>query len=332
MLEELARDVTGWGARVVEFFQLLDWNQHLEHLRLQMRRLPGPALERAHDANRRAVGRGDAHGRRPGDQRVGRLVRDPQHRLLPVAAARGAADHDHAARGGRNGVALHVQPARPGRARSSRPGTGRSTGAGRATELTIQDPIRPAALFTDLAAVPAALPPTASAAYYGPDGAARLVVTANGVVVPASDIRCYNLDTWAMLAQPNDALIGIDVARGRLIRGSQRNGQALEVTFCEGTVAEFGGGRVQPRQVAGGRAGPDPGVRRWRRAGGGDRRPDRDRDRPLDHGQPDVRPAAVHQPCGRRAADDRGGRRAPTASRGGRRRARGQDGGQRMRR
>ena len=34
MLEELARDVTGWGARVVEFFTLLDWNQHLEHLRL----------------------------------------------------------------------------------------------------------------------------------------------------------------------------------------------------------------------------------------------------------------------------------------------------------
>lgn len=35
MLEELAGDVTGWGAKVVEFFQLLDWNQHLEHLRLE---------------------------------------------------------------------------------------------------------------------------------------------------------------------------------------------------------------------------------------------------------------------------------------------------------
>ena len=34
MLEELARDVTGWGAHVVEFFTLLDWNQHLEHVRL----------------------------------------------------------------------------------------------------------------------------------------------------------------------------------------------------------------------------------------------------------------------------------------------------------
>ena len=33
MLEELARDVTGWGARAVEFFELLEWNQHLNHLR-----------------------------------------------------------------------------------------------------------------------------------------------------------------------------------------------------------------------------------------------------------------------------------------------------------
>jgi hypothetical protein len=33
MLEELARDVTGWASHVVEFFTLLDWTQHLEHLR-----------------------------------------------------------------------------------------------------------------------------------------------------------------------------------------------------------------------------------------------------------------------------------------------------------
>jgi hypothetical protein len=35
MLEELARDVTGWPAHVVEFFQLLGWTQFLEHQRLQ---------------------------------------------------------------------------------------------------------------------------------------------------------------------------------------------------------------------------------------------------------------------------------------------------------
>ncbi len=34
MLEQLARDVTGWPARVVEFFQLLATTQHMNHVRL----------------------------------------------------------------------------------------------------------------------------------------------------------------------------------------------------------------------------------------------------------------------------------------------------------
>ena len=33
MLEQLARDVTGWNARVVEFFRLVSWAQHMRHLR-----------------------------------------------------------------------------------------------------------------------------------------------------------------------------------------------------------------------------------------------------------------------------------------------------------
>jgi hypothetical protein len=34
MLEQLARDVTGWPARVVEFFELLGWTQYMNHLRV----------------------------------------------------------------------------------------------------------------------------------------------------------------------------------------------------------------------------------------------------------------------------------------------------------
>jgi hypothetical protein len=33
MLEQVARDVTGWPARAVEFFQLLGWSQNMNHLR-----------------------------------------------------------------------------------------------------------------------------------------------------------------------------------------------------------------------------------------------------------------------------------------------------------
>src|SRR2546426_2491794 len=33
MLEQLARDVMGWDARAVEFFLLLGWTQHMNHIR-----------------------------------------------------------------------------------------------------------------------------------------------------------------------------------------------------------------------------------------------------------------------------------------------------------
>jgi hypothetical protein len=43
MLEDLARDVTGWDARGVAFFQQLGWTQHLNHLRMQEALNPDPA-------------------------------------------------------------------------------------------------------------------------------------------------------------------------------------------------------------------------------------------------------------------------------------------------
>ena len=40
MLEQLARDVTGWNARVVEFFELLATNQYMNHIRLHNKVTP----------------------------------------------------------------------------------------------------------------------------------------------------------------------------------------------------------------------------------------------------------------------------------------------------
>ncbi|MCC7373481.1 MAG: hypothetical protein IT581_02410 [Verrucomicrobiales bacterium] len=40
MLEQLARDTTGWDARAVEFFERLGWTQNLNHLRPQSLRTP----------------------------------------------------------------------------------------------------------------------------------------------------------------------------------------------------------------------------------------------------------------------------------------------------
>ncbi len=51
MLEQLARDVTGWPARVVEFFERLATTQYLNHLRPQ-------ALARADLRDREGAGLG----------------------------------------------------------------------------------------------------------------------------------------------------------------------------------------------------------------------------------------------------------------------------------
>ena len=69
MLEELARDVTGWAAHAVEFFELLGWMQNLEHIRTAgglVRR----ALAGARRARRRALRRREPHGRRAADLAV----------------------------------------------------------------------------------------------------------------------------------------------------------------------------------------------------------------------------------------------------------------------
>ncbi len=42
MLEELARDVTGWDARIVEFFQMLLWTQNVNHRRFRISSNPLP--------------------------------------------------------------------------------------------------------------------------------------------------------------------------------------------------------------------------------------------------------------------------------------------------
>ena len=40
MLEQLARDTTSWPARAVEFFELLGWTQHFNHVRSKIHRTP----------------------------------------------------------------------------------------------------------------------------------------------------------------------------------------------------------------------------------------------------------------------------------------------------
>jgi hypothetical protein len=52
MLEEMARDVTGWGAKAVSFFELLGWTQNWNHQRLEM----APNSDRRNPCSLKKVG------------------------------------------------------------------------------------------------------------------------------------------------------------------------------------------------------------------------------------------------------------------------------------
>jgi hypothetical protein len=241
MLEELARDVTGWGAHVVEFFAGLDWNQHLEHLRLDCHGCPdlrridsgdragGPWDTASHTVDVRRINQWDGWHNIPNlgiflwRLRAYRLARITP-RAVDVAGWRLTFSP----------LGQDVPLFSSGR---------RELGESRmATEPTIEAPIRGVALFDDLRAVPPATSP--ALAYYGDPllGEGSLVVRSDGTPVPAADIDCVNLGQWLTLAQPGGMRIGIDVTRGRLIVPDGRAGETITVSYFYGFSAPMGGG------------------------------------------------------------------------------------------
>ena len=266
MLEELARDVTGWGAHVVEFFELLEWSQHLSHLRLysheanELRRIEaadradGPFDRMGHTADVRRIqpqeGRYNIKNVGFFLWRLGSFpLQDvPARRLDPPAPSW---QYHFSPLG--NPAPLFTCWRREG------------DEAGLATELHVPGPIRPAFLFDDLdryrnLTPPPTRPPVTD--LYGPVKDERsFLVTRNGAVVaPAQDpnappnvfqpqIVCMRLDPWPAV-QPVGRLIAVDPARGRLAVGDGWGGptNTLDVAYHYGFSAELGGGPYDRRK------------------------------------------------------------------------------------
>ncbi|MGD9535588.1 MAG: hypothetical protein AB7P52_03780 [Alphaproteobacteria bacterium] len=256
MLEELARDVTGWPAHAVEFFELLGWTQWVRnHLRLHSPRTPDirsiermDRLDRAFDEIAHTV---DV---RPISQHEGWhnirnigffLWRLGSHRMEAVTARRLGAAGDYR---------YHFSPlgnSAPLFSRTRREGDE----AGLATELHVPAPIRPARFFEDLRAYAALpLPRPGFTAFYGLFNAfpgfnlapaPSLMVFVDGNPVPADAVHCRNLSTWS---QPADDDIAIDVNLGRLALGPDLvPADLVEVYYHYGFPAELGGGPYRRR-------------------------------------------------------------------------------------
>ncbi len=226
MLEELARDVTGWAAHAVEFFELLIWNQNLNHLRMHstgcpdlrspeaVDRLDGPFDFMSHTVDVRFPRQDEGWYNirhigfflwRLRDYRVERVVARPgalpwQFHFSPLG----------------NRAPLFSRLRREG------------DEAGLATEFHVPGPIRPAAFFKD------------PDEFYGLTSNDSLTIIRDGVEVPLAQIRCRDLETFS---QPAGNIVGVDVRRGRIAFGvGVVPAQGVDVHYHYGFSADLGGG------------------------------------------------------------------------------------------
>ncbi len=271
MLEELARDVTGWPAHAVEFFELLGWTQFVRnHLRMHSLRTPdirsveaidrlnGPFDEASHTVDVRPIGPLDGWYN---IRNVGFFLWRLRSYPLTRVAARPASVP----------WGFHFSPLgnpAPIFSRWRREGDE----AGLATELHVPGPIRRALFHRDLETYGDQGPPRRDAtALYGlfrpvddvdlkvaPE--ASFFIFKNGVppdgeaVAPSQDpdapvalyepqIVCRRLDPWPA-AQPAGKVLAVDVERGRIAVGDGWGDATdrLDVDYHYGFGADLGGG------------------------------------------------------------------------------------------
>ena len=263
MLEELARDVTGWPAHAVEMFELLGWNQHLEHIRPQAQwadvrtvdrneRVDGPFDEFSHSVDVRRIAQNEGWHN---ISNIGFFLFRLQAYGLERVPARPASApwRFHMSPLG-NPTPLFTRWRREGDV------------DGLATELHVPAPIRraffyedlqrfrslpqPRPHFTDLYGAPDPVPPPLPLTEVGlhPESSFFLLIDGEAVlpdegVIPFDpQIICRRLDPWPA-AQPAGRTVAVDVTNGRVALGDAWGAvDSVDAFFHYGFPANIGGG------------------------------------------------------------------------------------------
>lgn len=258
MLEELAADVTGWGAHVTAFFEHLGWTQNLNHVRLDAAPNPyprgadwlnPPTVDRVGTVNLRSIDVLDrAH--RPFDRTSHTVdVRSPCERVgwygirnlgfflwrlnaypLRFVQPRRSADY---ADGFHFSPLGHPAPlfANPPR----KPESGK-----RVTEHDVPGPIRPVAFFQNLERYYGIGAEASVAVYRGGDGEGPDLEP-----IPLDRILCKDLSDWS---PPPPGHVAIDVRLGRLaFAPGETPGEGVRVSCHHGFSADIGGGAYDRR-------------------------------------------------------------------------------------
>jgi hypothetical protein len=265
MLEDLARDVTGWRAKAVAFFELLGWNQNVNHLRMEPAPqgdfegsgpLEPPAFDRVGTVNLRNLDVVDRIGGpfdevahtvdvRPLDQTEGwydvrnlglflwRLGSYPMLRATPRHSATHADGFHFSPLG--NPAPLFTNPQR------------KEDEHGLAGETHVPGPVRPVAFFqrpevyygegADSSLAIYGLPVTDDEPSTDPDEIA---------LVPVESILWRDLNPWS---SPPSGRVAVDVERGRLAyaKGEAPPDGKVQVSYHYGFSADVGGGPYDRR-------------------------------------------------------------------------------------
>ncbi len=263
MLEEMARDVTGWGAHVVEFFQLLGWTQNLNHFRYSMAENPEPAalpsMDRVGTVNLRSVDVIDRLNK-PFDitshnvdvrpiskyegwyniRKTGFFLWRLNPYLLLRATPRPVAGHPGFYTFNRlsNMSPLFTEPLRE------------ADDAGLADETQVPGPIRPLAFKRDLDAFRQEPPSDKdNSSFYGPDRSVCIVK--DGEKVPPGKIIGMDLSHFD---NPPAGMIAVDVKNGLLgfaggeTPSAPRNLMRFNATYTYGFSSDIGGGPYERRR------------------------------------------------------------------------------------
>lgn len=242
VLEQIARDITGWRARAVEFFQLLSTTQHMNHIRLdhqatldlrdpnKLDLLEGPFQSAAHTADVRRINSENGWYNIPN---VGLFLYRLHSYLTTEASPRRAGDGLYRFSPlGHDTPLFHVPD--PEKEITHL-----------AEETNVPTPIRRLALYHDLLsygednATESPEDRPANSQYYGPNRGINVVV--NGEMVPPLNVVGRNLSSWN---RPPAGKIALDPVNSRLAfaQGEDPGQNHVLVSYAYGFSADLGGG------------------------------------------------------------------------------------------
>lgn len=276
VLEQLARDVTGWPAVAVEFFQRLATTQHLNHVRRQP-----TATASVRDAARAELAQTDAgafdpfahtlevrhadtRGGRHNIPNVGLFLWRLRAPFLGTGSPGDATADFVSARPGLGGH-WHLHPAGVDAPLFNRPRTESGDITGATGEAQVPAPLRPLALHAELERLRQGVAEPAPQ-FMTADPVLRLFVQLTGealpVEVPARDIYVCDIPDAVELANPAPRAVALDLRRGRAAFPAGLAVQRVWLHGAHGSVADIGGGpydrgaalRAASAQLSGGTA------------------------------------------------------------------------------